>query len=309
MNTQTDTTIFDALVESIHKAAVFNKDDVVPPAAVLWTDEKREFERLLPRLRVASPNLLTLGPYDPASRTGPAIWLRCALAGTIRGFSLPTDLVPVLYLPGVSRSILRATDECPPELRPLAELHYRGVFWSQHNSKDWTVSAFLQSEKGGLNLRLARDPATMDAVRRAIEKLMDVPVADLTAKSAIVPLDSHDFDALLVDDPVDDLLTWLANPEGVRARWQSEPGRWDALRSRCKGEYGFDPEKDGELAEAELLGLHAKPGWKQAWNRFADAPGRYAGVANLLRSAKPKSKGGDLLANLPVESWPPGQRR
>ena len=62
--------------------------------------------------------------------------------------------------------------------------------------------------------------------------------------------DLHSVAALLVEDPVDDLLTWLADPEGFRARWQSEPGRWDALRSRCKGEHGFDPERDGELAGA-----------------------------------------------------------
>jgi len=304
MKAPTATTVFDALVDSFQKAAVFNKDDVVPPAAILWTDEKREFERLLPRMRLALPNIMTLGPYDPTTRTGPAIWLRCALAGKVPAPSLPPDIVPVLYFPGVSRPTLRATDECPPELRPLAELQYRGVFWSQHNGKDWTVSAFLQAEKGGLDLRIARDPATQDAVRRAVEKLMDVPVADLAAKSAVVPLDSHDFDALLVDDPVDDLLSWLSSPEAVRSRWQSEPGRWEALRSRCKGQYGFDPEKDGELAGAELLATHAKPAWKGAWSRFTAAPTRYAGLVDLLRRAKPKPKGGDLLANLAVESYP-----
>ena len=178
------------------------------------------------------------------------------------------------------------------------------MFWSQQNGKDWTLPAFLQSENGGLNLRLARDAGTQDAIRRAVEKLMDVPVADLAAKSAVVPLDSHDFDALLVVDPVDDLLTWLAQPDGVRARWQSEPGRWEALCSRCKGEYGFDPEKDGELAGAELLGLQTKPVWKQAWKRFAAAPTRYAGLVDRLRKVKPKAKGGDLLANLAVEFWP-----
>ena len=152
------TTIFDNLIAALSKASVFNQDDVVPPAAVLWTDERREFERLLPRLRRTLPHVLTLGPYDPATRTGPAIWLRCVLAGRLAEFPLPPGTIPVLYLPGVSRPTMRATDDCPPELRPLAELQYRGIFWSQHNGKDWTVSAFLQSEKGGLDLRIARDP-------------------------------------------------------------------------------------------------------------------------------------------------------
>ena len=304
MKGPTSTTAFEALIASIHAAAVYHKDDVVPPAAILWTDEKREFERLQPRLRLALPGLLALGPYGPTSRTGPGIWLRCALAGKVPALALPPDVVPILYLPGVGRPTLRATDDCPPELRPLAELPYRGVFWSQQNGKDWTISAFLQADKGGINLRVARDPATQDAIRRAVEKLMDVPVAELSAKSAIVPLDSHDFDALLVDDPVDDLLCWLAQPVAVRSRWESEPGRWEALGSRCRGQYGFDPEKDGELAGAELLALRALPAWRAAWSRFTAAPMRYAGLVDLLRRAKPKAKGGDLLANLSVESYP-----
>src|SRR5262249_7977251 len=142
---RTAASVFDALIDAIPRAAAYNKDDAVPPAAVLWTDERREFDRLLPRLRLALPALLTLGPYDPTTRTRPAIWLRSVLAGKVPELSSPTDAVPILYLPGVSRPTLRATDECPPELRPLAELQYRGVFWSQQNGKDWTASAFLQS--------------------------------------------------------------------------------------------------------------------------------------------------------------------
>ena len=305
MREPTVITVFDALTEAISRSAVYNKDDVVPPAAVLWTDEKREFERLLPRLRLAMPNLMTLGPYDPATRTGPAIWLRCALAGKVTALSLPTAAVPVLYLPGVSRPTLRATDECPPEFRPLAELQYRGVFWSQNNGKDWTVSAFLQAEKGRLGLRIARDAATQEAVRRAVEKLMDVPVADLASKSAVVPLDSHDFDDLLVEDPVDDLLSWIASPEGFRARWGAEPGRWEALRSRCKVHYGFDPEKDGELTGAELLGLHAKPVWKGAWTRFATSPARYP-VSSLTSSAgrNPRPRGATCWRASPSSPGP-----
>jgi len=300
----TGPTVFEVLLVSIPKAADYNRDDVVQPAAILWPDEKREWERLLPRLRLTLPHLLTLGPYDAATRTGPAIWLRCVLAGKLPELAFPPDAIPIIYLPGMSRSTLRATDECPPELRPLSELQYRGVFWSQHNGKDWTVSAFLQAEKGGLNLRLARDTATQDAIRRSIEKLADVPVVDLEATAATRSLDGHDFDALLVDDPVDDSLSWLANPKGVRARWQAEPGRWEALRSRCKNDYGFDPDKDGELRGAELLGLNAKPAWKNAWKRFATAPARYAGIVDLLRRAKPRPKGGDLLGKLTVEFWP-----
>jgi hypothetical protein len=294
--------VFDSMLGAIRDAADYNRDDTVPPAAVLWTDERREFERLLPRLRVALPALLTLGPYAPASRTGPAIWLRCVLAGQVPALDIPSDTIPILYLPGVSRPTLRDTEDCPPELRPLTELQYRGVFFSQANSKDWTLAAFLQSEHGGLGLRLAKDAATASSLRRAIERLAEVPVPELASKSTIRPLDSEDFDALIADDPVDDLLTWLSDPKGTTALWEAE--RFETLSSRCKADYSFDPVRDGELVGAEKLGLHEKPVWRTAWKRFTSAPARYAGLVELLRRAKPQPKPGDLLASIRVESWP-----
>src|SRR5437868_5186799 len=117
-------TVFDSLLGALQKAADYNRDDTVPPAAVLWPDEKREWEKLVPRLRGMLPQFLTFGPYDATHRSGSAIWLRCVMAGKIAGVSLPTGTVPIIYLPGVSRTTLRATEDCPPELKPLTELQY-----------------------------------------------------------------------------------------------------------------------------------------------------------------------------------------
>jgi hypothetical protein len=294
-------TVFDSLLSALQKAADYNRDDTVRPAAVLWPDEKREWERLAPRLQAVLPHFFVFGPYDAANRTGPAIWLRCVLAGKIPDAVVPAGTTPILYLPGVSRSTLRATEDCPNELKPLAELQYRGVFWSQVNAKDWTISAFLQTEKGGLHLTVARDQATATSIRRAVEKLADVPVADLQAKSSAGELNGTYFDTLISDDPVDDLLSWLADPKGTRSRW--EPGRWETLCSRCVADYGFDPVHDGELVGAEKLGTQPKTAWKTAWKRFAAAPARYAGLVDLLRRAKPHSKGSSLFFH-EEEFWP-----
>lgn len=300
MTVQSQSTVLDAVLSSLQKAAKFNSDDAVAPAAILWPDEKREWEQLLPRFRMALPHFLVFGPYDPANRAGPAIWLRCVLAGKISELGWPPGTVPIIYLPGVSRTTLRATDECPADLKPLAELQYRGAYWSQQSTKDWTVTAFLQTNHGGLELRVARDQATAAAIRRAIDRLVDVPVAELQQKSAAGELNAAYFDSLVSDDPVDDLLTWLADPKGAQARW--EANRWDALCSRCSVEYGFDPIRDGELVAAERLGLQPKPAWKTAWKRFAAAPMRYSGLTELLRKAKPKPKGGSFA--IAEEQWP-----
>jgi hypothetical protein len=255
----------------------------------------------VPRLRLALPHFLIFGPYERESRTGPAIWLRCVLAGQIPELIWAPNTVPIIYLPGVSRATLRATEECPQALKPLAELQYRGVFWSQLNGKDWTVSAFLQTEHGGLGLGVARDTATAAAIRRCLDKLVDVPVAELQAKSASGALNSTYFDALVSQDLVDDLLTWLSDPQDTRAYW--ETNRWETLWSRCRADYGFDPARDGALVGAEHLGRQEKPTWKAAWQRYAAVPAKYPGLVELLRKAKPHP-GGTLIDLIHVESWP-----
>ncbi|HEV3255328.1 MAG TPA: BREX-1 system phosphatase PglZ type B [Gemmataceae bacterium] len=300
MSIPTPGTVLDALLAALQNAADFNRDDIVPPAAILWPDEKREWEPLVPRLRTVLPHFLVFGAYDKANRTGPAIWLRCVLADKVPEIAWAPGTVPIIYLPGVIRSTLRATEECPNELKPLAELQYRGVFWSQINGKDWTITALLQTNHGGLQLKIARDNATAASIRRAIEKLVDIPVAELQAKSAGGELNSTYFDSL-VSDTVDDLLSWLSDPKGTRDRW--EPNRWETLCSRCIADYGFDPARDGELAGAERLGLQKKTSWKRAWERFAAAPTRYGGLVELLRKAKPQSKGQSLF-NQAEEFWP-----
>ena len=295
-------TVFDALLNSLQKTADYNRDDSVPPVAVLWPDEKREWEKLVPRLRRVLPQFLTFASYEPSQGSGPAIWLRCVLAGKIEGLSFPKGTVPIIYLPGVSRATLRATDECPHELKPLAELQYRGVIWSQANSKDWTISAYLQTEKGGLHLTVAKDQATTASLRRAVDHLAETPIADLQAKSAAGELNGNYFDSLVSEDLVDDLLTWMSQPNETRTRW--DVGRWETLCSHCMANYSFHPGREGELAGAEKLGLQPKPVWKTAWKRYCVAPTRYPGLEALLRKAKPTPQGGTLLFSAADEFWP-----
>lgn len=302
MTDLTTQSVFAAILESLQSAAAYNRDDVARPVAILWPDEKREWESLIPRLRIALPQLLVFGSYDKTNRSGPAIWLRCVLAGRIPEVIWASDDVPIIYLPGVSRPTLRATEECPAELRPLAELQYRSVFWSQYSGKDWTIAAFLQTDKGGLGLNVAKDKATVASIHRSLEKLVDVPAAELRAKSLHNPLDSNDFDSFVSDDPIDDLLTWLADPAGTKQRW--DESRWETLCSRGKSDYGFDPVTDGELVGAERLGVQETGAWKSVWKRFAATPARYAGLANLLRKAKPQPASGNLFAAIRSESWP-----
>ena len=136
--------------------------------------------------------MLVLGDYDPPRKSGPAIWLRCVIEGKLPAVELPPGAVPVLYLPGVNRQDLRLVEEMGESLKPLVELQYRGVFWSQLNTKDWTILAFLKSEQGGLGLDTAQDQETKNAMRLALVSLLDENVKTLQGKR----LDSDYFNTL-----------------------------------------------------------------------------------------------------------------
>ena len=284
--------VIEALVGSLAAAAKYNPNDVVHPYAVLWTDHDAQWQPIIPQLRRLLPQLLTFGEYQPDQRIGPAIWLRCVVDRGLPEVELPDGATPIVYLPGVSRQELRAVQECPDSLKPLVELQYRGACWTQKNGKDWTVGAFLVSEEGGLGLDVARDTTTRGAMLGALAELATTSVDRLKGKH----LEAEDFDKLFSDDPAKDLLLWLSEPEAVKLGWNS--GRCSAFKSRCKADFKFDPDKDGDLVGAELLGRREGP-WATVWERFTESPVLYPGVPELLSKAMPSD---DLF--IEPSSWP-----
>ncbi len=289
---RTGKTVIEALVRSLEAAAKFNPNDAVHPSAVLWTDHDAQWQPIIAQLRRLLPELLTFGDYEPEHRRGPAIWLRSVVDRALPEVEIPEGATPIVYLPGVSRQELRAVQECRDSLKPLVELQYRGVCWTQKNGKDWTVEAFLVSEEGGLEIDVARDATTRRAMLGALAELATTSVDRLKGKH----LEAEDFDKLFSDDPAKDLLLWLSDPEAVKSGWNG--GRWTAFKSRCKTDFKFDPDKDGELVGAELLGKREGP-WATVWGRFTESAVLYPGLPELLRKAKPA----DLLEES-SSSWP-----
>jgi hypothetical protein len=285
-------TVLEALIQALNGMVIHNSNAETPPAVILWPDEKQQWGKLMPRLRAELPYLLTLGKYDPTTKTGPAIWLKCMIAGTLPQADWPQTTVPILYLPGVSRQQLRAVENCPRELQPLAELQYRGVFWSQPNSRDWTILAFLKS-KEGLGLDVAQDQATLQAMQGALSRLAETPLGELQRKK----LEAEDFNHLLTPDPVREVLLWLNEPDSIKAQWAGD--RWNAFRSVCQDKYKFNPDQDGAITAAEKLGKK-QDSWVVVWNRFAEAPGAYQSIPKLLKQAAPTEI--DMFADR--STWP-----
>jgi len=282
-------TVIDRVVACVRAALTYDPNVGVAPVALLWPDERAQWTRVIDRVGEHLP-VVSLGDYDPAAHCGPAYWVRCVVAGTVDiGLS---EGQPVVYLPGVSRSAMRAADSCPLELAPIAELQYRSQWFSHPNNRDWTVRALLSHAERGIGLRLADDADTSQALLLALDRLVDERV-DRVEKQM---LDADYLLELVNEDPVRSVLRWLDDPQGYRAR--SDDARWTAFVQQCTADYDFDPTIDGEVSAARKLGAR-QGGWANVWNRFTETPERYPGVPQQLRKARPEKLIVDQL-----DAWP-----
>jgi len=282
-------TLLDALVTAVRKAGQVNRGVMAAPAAILWPDPDRLWEAALPQLLAALPELMVYGSYRPEVRQGPAIWLKWALAGRDEAFD-PGGRTPIVYLPGVGRAQLRAVETCPRELQPLAELQYRGVFFSQASARDWTPVAFLVSRQGGLGLDLAQDHATRQALGLAIAGgvLLPHPLIELQGQR----LDASRFQALLTPKPDLALLNWLADPSGFRQ--PGDEARWEGFRGWCQDRMAFDPASDPAGDGRERL-CRAEGPWGEIWLVFTDRSRKLPGLVEKLQQVQPPRVQVDLF--------------
>ena len=261
-------TVREHLIKALTESASKHSGEEVAPAAILWTDKEGQWKSVIAKMQADIPSLISLGSYSSEARTGPAIWVRCAIGEAL---DWKPDATPVVYMPGVARSELRNAEECPRALLPLVELQYRGTLWSHPNGKDWTPAAFLAS----LGLDVAADEATKLALQERLTRLLDSEVDDLRSLGRLDAVKVRN----LGSDWPSAILTWMEKP--------AEQGEdWDAFRAACKSQFSFDPQSDGELAAAEHL-AQANGSWGAVWTRFSHAPHRYPGTVALLRAVVP----------------------
>jgi hypothetical protein len=278
-------TLIQALAAALKDAARVNVSVQVRPAVVLWTDADAQWTPVLARLHAEGLGIAQLGAFEPEARRGPAIWLKCAAAGLIPEMS-GEQRPSVIYLPGVSRSDLRAIESCPRDLQPLAELQYRGVFWSQANGKDWTLNAFLTSKSGGLGLDVATDKGTQETLGQALAAgvLLDCTLEELKGRT----INSGWLLSLLAPNPTRDLLQWMNAPVATRQQWGDV--LWNVFAKRCKSDFGFDPVADGVLVAAERL-AKCEGNWAAVAVLYRDSFGSFPGVFNLLSKVTPPQQG------------------
>ena len=275
------TTVLAALIARLKdQAKRFNPTLESAPVAIIWTDEKREWESVLPRIKEALPELFSLGDYAPDERTGPGVWLRMVADGHAGKVS-PGETA-ILYLPGVGNGQLR-TDlrglKDDPQLAPLAELQFRGCFWRQENGKDWTPRAFLETKRGGLGLKVAGNQETLQTLKAALGKLLmqNLPAVEAQA------IDERTLNDLINPAPDETVLRWLTDPEEIRSEKESA---WERFVATTRTRFGVDLNRGAmELAQkilASKLGDAAYPLWEKYcahWQSYPQAYGVFSAIA------------------------------
>lgn len=269
--------VLDCVARALDQAASFDGNIHVQPIAVLWPDKDRQWESTVELLRTRR-RVLTLGPYDPGSGSGPAFWIRCVVEGTV-SIDGPQGL-PIVYMPGVTRDDLRNVDATSQALAPLAPLQHKSQWFAQSSGKDWTARALLINRDRGLGLNVAADDGTIQALLAGLNQLVQQPFSYLEGRY----LDAVFLNGLLNPDPVRRLLRWISDPSAVEQELKGAV--WDAFVSQCKSDFNLNPSVAGVIEAARKLG-QAEGAWQQVWQRFRESPTDYPGIPGRLREAKP----------------------
>ena len=273
--------LIDYLAEQLRNSANYNSAVQIAPAAILWTDIECQWQSAMPSIKQFLPELVELGEYKPEQRMGPAIWIKCAIAGVLDDCELPKDKTPIIYLPGVSRKELRAIEQCPDPLRPLAELQYRGCWWAYNTAgRDWSVGSFLTNPKVGLALDVAKDKKTQEAILKILPDLLETLDESLRGKK----LEAQDFINIVMDDPAKDILGWLNNPEAKQTLWKDS--KWPIFKQACSDNFSFDPEKDA-IGSVLLKLCEAEGEWQTVWQRFKDTAHNLPLLVEQLKLIQP----------------------
>lgn len=285
----------ERLIISLRNAAKYDSGNLVNPQVVLWPDSEKQWEVIIPGLQKKMPELLVLGEYKPEQNKGPAIWLKCMVAKVLPEADWNKEFTPIIYLPGISKNDLKNLSNADPSIAPLMEYQYTGTLWTHRNGKEWTVIAFMQNKDEGLGLNMAQDNATKEASLKVLDKMFGEK--EISYPSHV---SSEFLYQLLFPNEAQSILEWMCKGDEFFNQLESE--KQHVFTSICTSRYQFVPDPKNIKAIAEKLGSR-KTNWEKVWDVYKASPGKYPGIEDLLRNAKPDDFGSGIF-EIPKSSWP-----
>jgi hypothetical protein len=288
--------IYDKVLSALKQAENHNSHVMAKPEVILWPDPESQWVDIMDVLKASIPHLLTYGPYAPEKKQGPAIWLKCMMAKMLPEANWSSDELPIIYLPGVAKADLRNVENAVFNFQPLLEYQYTGTLFVQENGREWSILAFIENSTYGLGLKVAKDNATKDALKKTLSTIFQD--REVLANKAII--DADHLNNQLFPDIIPTILKWMC--KGDEFLENMDAGKRDAFTALCRSQYEFEPDHRNIKAIAEKLGSQ-KNSWKYVWQFYATAPDKYSELEDFLRLAKPADLGVGIFA-FPEESWP-----
>ncbi len=288
--------IYDKVLHALKQAENHNSQVMVNPEVILWPDPENQWTEVISVLQEALPQLLIYGPYNAAKKQGPAIWLKCMIAKTLPEANWDKEAIPIIYLPGVAKSDLRNVENAVFNFQPLLEYQYTGTLFIQENGREWSILAFVENPINGLGIKVAKDNATKDALRKTLPSIFQD--REVLANKTII--DADYLNNQLFPDIIPSILKWMCKGDAFLTAMDA--GKQEVFINLCKSQYEFEPDHKNIKAIAEKLGAQ-RNSWKYVWQMYSTAPHKYPEIESLLRLAKPADLGSGMFA-LPEESWP-----
>ena len=273
-------TVREALIASLTAARKTN-DGQSRPTALLWTDEQKLWETVVPILQQNIPELLVFGPYRPERKQGPAAYLFPLIDHVLPELDWPEDRIPIVYFPGIGNKQLRTDESCPWELQPFAAMKYRAVTWQKQEGSEWTPRSFLSDNSTSVGWKLSRDEALVQALQDALPTLLDRDVEDMRGRT----LTAQDFHHIIVADQYTEMLIWLEDSAAFKTAHSEQ--EWNAFKAMAKEAFKFDTEKRTAIDGVKSLMQALSNEWESVWRRFAASPSEYPAVIKNLGEQKP----------------------
>ena len=228
--------IYDKVTQALKQAENHNSNLMVKPEVILWPDPENQWTDVIEILQQEMPQLILYGSYESAKKQGPSIWLKCMVAKMLPEANWSDGVIPIIYMPGVAKSDLRNVEEAGLDFQPLIEYQYTGVLFMQENGREWSILAFVENPLNGLGLKVLKDTATKDALKKSLPTIFQ----DSEILHGKTILDAEFLNNLLFPDLIPNLLKWMC--KGDSFLQQMDAGRRDVFINLCKNQYEFEPD-------------------------------------------------------------------
>lgn len=288
--------IFDKIIKALKLSTLHNSSVMDRPEVILWPDPEEQWKAAIPVLKHELPELLTYGQYETGLKQGPAIWIKCMVSKMLPEANWEHNTIPIIYLPGISKTDLRKVETAVFDLQPLLEYQYTGNLFLQENGKEWTILAFVENIQHGMGIKVQKDNSTKNALKKALPSILMEKEAFLN-KSQI---DAGFLNTLVFPEINESILQWMI--QGESFLHSMDLSKKAVFIELCKGQFDFVPDVKNIKEIALKLGSQSGS-WKNVWQLYANNPKKYSQIEGLLRQAKPADLGIGMYS-LPSESWP-----